>query len=547
MCNFLLIFAERFNIVLVTREDFEKIRKLRHIRSLHDGSQTLAYLCKSDILIYAGERGVGKSSMLLTKFLPKIDIRNYNSLILRREYGDSEGTGGIVDASDKYFSQFGNYFSSMRNWKFNSGAKIGFGNYSDPIEQFRENVQGKENVDVGVDEITQMPEEYFNEVLSNLRNTIGESTQIIGTCNPDGNSWIKRLIARFLETDTGYHLDALNGRELYFFQYGNKIDESIWGLTKEEVYENAKQFIDPYWDKSMEKYGSVLDLILSISVFDAKTRENKSLMENGGIKYKAKLLKGTIEMKQRYAINCWNTSSNLNSLITDEDLSNFFYNSKQTTGERFASMDIGGEGSDKSTMWIWDGFHITNVYMIKSKKATELLNWAKTILTRERIDFRNFVYDAIGVGFAFSGSFDGAFQFISNAKQTELRDYDNKLKKIYANFKSQTIGIFLKYLKLADVNGGCGISIEDSLLGREFFGKTVRQHLSNESRAICWDDSRDGVLKSIGKSDVKKILGHSADVMLGLIYRFAFQADEINEFTFFEEHDFERVFTFINS
>ena len=31
--------------------------------------------------------------------------------------------------------------------------------------------------------------------------------------------------------------------------------------------------------------------------------------------------------------------------------------------ERFASMDVGGEGQDKTVMFIWDGFHIENVYM----------------------------------------------------------------------------------------------------------------------------------------------------------------------------------------
>ena len=531
--------------MFISRKDYNKLRKLKNVRALHKGSQTLAYLCKSDIIIYTGERGIGKSTMLLNKLLKFIDVPNYNALILRREYGDMEKAGGIVDASQRVYSQFGRYLSSSKMWSFPNNGKIGFNNYSNPLNEFRENIQGKENVHVGVDEITHMPEGHFNEIFSNLRNTIGIKPQIIGTCNPDPNSWIKTLIARYIDVNTGFHLPPLNGREIYFFQYGNTIKESIWGLTRQEVYDNAKEYIDPYWDKSMAKYGSVLDMILSITVFDAKTSENETLMSSGGVAYKGRLLKGSLEMKHRYAVNCWSIVDSGEGLVSEKDMQSMFYNSEKRTGERFASMDVGGEGQDKTVMFIWDGFHIENVYMTKSKKSNELEIWAKRILMQEKIDIRNFVYDAGGLGWGLSGRFEGSLEFISNTKQTEIRDYENKLVKIYSNFKSQTIGAFLRYLKGIDNNGDCDISIDTKLLNKDFFGETLASHLTKESKAIRWSNQKDGVLSSISRDEVRKLIGHSADIIYALIYRFAFNLDEAFSFTPFEEDDFNRIATFI--
>ena len=126
--------------MFISRNDYKKLKKERKIRTLNKGSQYLAYLCKSDILIYVGERGTGKSQLILFKLLPYINIPNYNAVIFRKEYGDAEKAGGIIDASKKVYAQYGDFLTSFRKWDFNSGAKIEFLNYSDPIKDFRENI-----------------------------------------------------------------------------------------------------------------------------------------------------------------------------------------------------------------------------------------------------------------------------------------------------------------------------------------------------------------------------------------------------------------------
>lgn len=538
-------------------KDFSKLRQDKKIQTLNKGSQWLAYLCQSDIVIFVGERGTGKTTVLLYKHLQFLNNPSYNAVVYRKEYGDIEKAGGIVDASKKILSQFGDYLTTSRKWVFPSGARIDFMNYSDPINDFRENIQGKENVISEIDECTHIDELHWGAIMANLRNTQGLRTQIIGTCNPNSKSWIKDLVYRYLdikpEEHTARHNPFLRGRELYFFQYGGNIKESVWGLTKQEVYENCKNILDKHWEDMLKRkpdlaeYGSVLDLILSISVFDSSKTENTALMRNGGIKYQGRLLMQSNEIKNQYAISDWENSFDVESLVSAEDLDRLFRNSEQRTGERFASMDVGGLGTDKSVLFIWDGFHIENCYMTKSKTATELIQWIKRILQNENVSIRNFVYDAGGLGYALSGTFDGAFQFISQAKQTEIIDFDGKPLKIYANFKSQTVGCFLKYLKSSDINGSCAISINRQLLDRDFFGQTLKQHLDKERLAICWSDKKDGVLQTINKEETKNVIGHSADIILALVYRFAFNVDELNEFNEPDENWFDAMNYLINT
>ena len=189
--------------------------------------------------------------------------------------GDADKPGGISDKSKEVFGQFGTHLESqsLRTWKFDSGARVVFGNYSASEREFEESVRGIESQQIMIDEITQITENRFNALFSNLRNTKGEKTQIFGTCNADPESWIARLINWWIDED-GFHIPERNGVERYFFQWGDDITESFWGDTKEEVYELAKEHINRVWDSEMDKYGSPLDVILSITVYEGKMSEN---------------------------------------------------------------------------------------------------------------------------------------------------------------------------------------------------------------------------------------------------------------------------------
>ncbi len=364
----------------------------------------------------------------------------------------------------------------------------------------------------------------FNALFANLRTTYGIKTQIFGTCNADADSWISNLIDWYIDPDTGYHIPERDGKERFFYQFGNTISEAIWGDSREEVYELAKDYIAPFLDANMVKHNSPLDVIMSISVFEGKMSENEYLMRSGGggIEYLGQLLKGSTEMKNRYARACWRKLDVGDSIVSEADMHRFFATAYQTDGTKYASMDIAGEGKDKVTLWIWDGLHITNVYMANGLKAKALVEWTTRHLNQEGVAEKNFIYDAIGVGFAFSGYFDDAKKFVSNAAVSDgskVAVLDKKMIKMYANAKAELIGKFLEVLNNHNDTGECGISIDPELLNRIFFGQTLQQHLLHERKAIRWRADKDGVLQCIDKKETRAVIGHSADVIFGLIYR----------------------------
>ena len=521
-----------------------KKRGGKYIRQLNIGSQTSAFLCRSDIVIYVGNRGSGKSTLILNRGLKNISNKNYRSIYFRKQIKDSQTVGGIADASRRVFSQFGDYKESQQlmRWDFESGAKIVFGNYSAPEKEFAEAVQGIEYYDAFIDEITQISEDRFNAILSNIRNTSGHVGQLYGTCNADADSWIADLISWWWDDETGYHIPERDGKQRYFFQYGDNIREAIWGDTREEVYANAKQYIDPYWDENMAQYGSKLDLILSISVYEGKMYENESLMASGGVAYMGKLLKGSNEMKNRYVRPCWRKTDYGDGLVSEDDMMRMFNNSYQTTGTRYASMDISGEGSDKTVIYIWDGLHITNIYGVQGMKAKDLLEYTIRTLAHEGVSDQNFSYDGVGVGYAFSGYFDNAKKVISQAKVSEnaiMNDYNGRELKLYANTVSELAGRFIDTIKNNNWTGECGISINPELLNRKIFGKTVKEHLLHESKTIRWVTDKDGIRQLIGKKETKRIIGHSADFIKALLYRFIFDLSN-DKFTPMKEENISK-------
>ena len=62
--------------ILDWREEFDGMR-------LNDGSQTEAFLCTSDIVIYVGNRGVGKTHLMLYRALPHIHKPYYRAIYFR--------------------------------------------------------------------------------------------------------------------------------------------------------------------------------------------------------------------------------------------------------------------------------------------------------------------------------------------------------------------------------------------------------------------------------------------------------------------------------
>ena len=131
---------------------------------------------------------------------------------------------------------------------------------------------------------------------------------------------------------------------------------------------------------------------------------------------------------------------------------------------------------------------------------------------------------------------------ISQAKVSEnaiMNDYNGRELKLYANTVSELAGRFIDTIKNNNGTGECGISINPELLNRKIFGKTVKEHLLHESKTIRWVADKDGIRQLIGKKEIKRIIGHSADFIKALLYRFIFDLSN-DKFTPMKEENISK-------
>ncbi|MDE7440869.1 MAG: terminase family protein, partial [Muribaculaceae bacterium] len=170
------------NFKVVPYQDVEKLREQKSPRNMiaQKGGQENALASEADIVIAGGNRGGGKSWMLLLSVFNEIYDPNLSALILRKERDD---LSNLVDKSEKLFKDFGEYKRSkdMMKWDYKAGGTLAFSFHDDPLKDFCDRFQGREYNRIGIDEITQIDFLKFKYIQSCNRNAYHLKNQLIGT------------------------------------------------------------------------------------------------------------------------------------------------------------------------------------------------------------------------------------------------------------------------------------------------------------------------------------------------------------------------------
>ena len=172
--------------------------------------------------LYGGAAGGGKSSALLMAALQYVHVPGYAALILRRTYADLSLPGAIMDRAHDWLQGTGaTWNGTEKRWTFPSGAVLQFGYCETARDVYR--YQGAEFQFIGIDELTQWPEQPYRYLMSRLRRAEGSATplRMRSASNPGGigHAWVKR---RFLDGAAAFvpaalvdnpHVDAVAYRE----------------------------------------------------------------------------------------------------------------------------------------------------------------------------------------------------------------------------------------------------------------------------------------------------------------------------------------------
>lgn len=482
------------------------------------GGQEDMLSINADIKICGGSRGGSKSFSSLMEVLKDIKNPDFHATILRNEKDDLQS---LVTDSYKLFSQFGTYNKSQNDmtWNFANGGWLKFSYYAGAYQDFKTRFQGRQFAYVCIDEGTQCPYKKFKYLLTNNRNASHIHNRFWITCNPDPESWVRKFIDWWVDDD-GYIDMERNGVIRYCFMDGDTPDSIYWGDSREEVYEQCKNIIDPLWKDSYADLGyTKLEMFIKSATFvRADVSENIKLISTDP-SYVANLAQQDEEQRMRDLEANWNWKAAGDDMIKIEDLEAIFDNAEQTgDGVHRASADIAFTGGDNFVMWHWIGWHCADLVVLRLDSKT-LVSAIQAKLAEWGVAEENFTYDLQGIGQYLKGFFPNAVPFNNQAAPIarNSREADG-IKYLYKDLKSQCAWMFYKRCK------DRGFSIDPALLERKYSGDgfeklPLRQILMKERKMLRRDENGDDKgFKLLPKKLAKRYVGHSPDFFESWFY-----------------------------
>lgn len=197
------------------------------------GKQTDFLKNTSDIILFGGSAGSGKTYAILLDVLWFHDIPGFTAIIFRRTSTQITAPGGLWANSQELFRQFGGVANQTSlEWKFPSGAVIKFAHlqYDKDVYSY----QGTALTAIYWDEATHFTKEQFFYMFSRNRSTCGIAPYIKMTCNPDADSWVRDLVDWYINPETGLAIPERSGVLRWFIRINDEIE---WANSKEELLE----------------------------------------------------------------------------------------------------------------------------------------------------------------------------------------------------------------------------------------------------------------------------------------------------------------------
>ncbi len=170
---------------------------------MQEGPQRNAAESPATVIFFGGGAGGGKTRWLVHELAKWFDTEGYGGCIYRRTYGELTAIGGVCEEMEKIYPHLGGQCrDSKHDWRFPAGAKVCWGQMEHEATSLR-HLQGTQFTCIGLDEVTHFTEKQFWMAFSRLRTMSGVKTRLLATCNPDPDSWVRRLIAWWIGPD-GY-------------------------------------------------------------------------------------------------------------------------------------------------------------------------------------------------------------------------------------------------------------------------------------------------------------------------------------------------------
>lgn len=195
------------------------------------GPQEAFLSTAADIAIYGGAAGSGKSFATALDPLRHVHRKGYGAIVFRREATRLVGPGSIWEETSGIYPAFGAKAreSPVLEWRFPSGALMEFRHLQH--EKDRLGHSGKQYAGIYFDELTEFEESQFWFLLSRNRSTCGVRPYVRATCNPDPDSFVRRLIDWWIGGD-GLPIQSRSAVLRWFVRDGHEL---VWADTEAEL------------------------------------------------------------------------------------------------------------------------------------------------------------------------------------------------------------------------------------------------------------------------------------------------------------------------
>lgn len=320
----------------------------------------------------------------------------FRGCFVRRTLGELKVAGGVVE---KFQEVFGSENISVKMSdspliRFPSGATVECRQIQNEDRQkVIEQWKGSEYDTIAFEELTGFSWETFTYLMSRNRGKAKNSGHIIATTNPKKSHWVRKFIDGYIKDS---HIDPdMDCVVRYFFINGEKVEDVVWGKTKEEVYLRCKNEIDELVKNSKVKV-TYESFIKSFTFIHGKTSENVKMLENNpgylgsvaatGAKQKKILLEGNWDIDE--------DEEDDKIPIKGDDARFCLVNEECRNGNKWITADLADVGSDNSVFLAWDGFHIYDIMVIPRCVPRDNAQWMTEFAVKNGIPDSHIIYDA---------------------------------------------------------------------------------------------------------------------------------------------------------
>lgn len=198
-------------------------------------------LSQNEEVMFGGAGGPGKSSGLLMAALQYVDVPGYAAILMRRSYASLMKPGALISRSFQWLKNTPAVWDGQyKMWRFPSGAILDFGYLDSEIDKY--NYDSAEYHFIGIDELTQWPEDFYTFMFQRKRRLENSQVpvRVRSATNPgrEGHVWVKD---RFITNPT--YVDPIDGSIKTRLFIPAKLDDNPH-IDREEYIRSLMQ-LDP--------------------------------------------------------------------------------------------------------------------------------------------------------------------------------------------------------------------------------------------------------------------------------------------------------------